>query len=234
MNGEQEKFYTGKEVKKLLRVSDTTLHRWVEEHKIRAIRTPAGQRRYYHSDIQNILDCNNNPPQKQRIAYCRVSSSKQMDDLERQQALFRQQFPHHELVTDVGSGINWKRKGLCSILERTMQGHISEVVVAHRDRLCRFSFELLEWIFSVNGVQLVVLDQEENKSTNTELADDILSIIHVYSCRQMGKRRYHNKMQKDSNLPHNGSKESLSSMDGNEEVCLQSGIGEYQEKQGTC
>lgn len=226
MNGDQEEFFTGKEVKKLLRVSDTTLHRWVEENKIRAIRTPAGQRRYYLSDIQHILNSNQNPPQKERIAYCRVSSSKQMDDLARQQALFRQQFPHHKLVTDVGSGINWKRKGLRSILEQAMQRNISEVVVAHRDRLCRFSFELLEWIFSYNGVKLVVLDQEENKSSDTELADDILSIIHVYSCRQMGRRRYNNKNKKDSDLSYDGTKEDISSLDGNEKICIQSSVGE--------
>ena len=217
---DRESFFTGKEVKKILRVSDTTLHRWVEEHKIRAIRTPAGQRRYYSSDIQNILNGDQNPSQKQKIAYCRVSSFKQMDDLERQQSLFRSQFPRHELVTDIGSGINWKRKGLRSILERAMQGHLSEVVVAHRDRLCRFSFELLEWIFSSNGVKLVVLDKEENQSTSSELADDILSIIHVYSCRQMGKRRYHRKMSKDQNLPINGTEESPSQLDGDKEIRL--------------
>lgn len=222
----EEKFCTGKEVKKILRVSDTTLHRWVEENKIRAIRTPAGQRRYYFSDIQVILNSHNHSPQKQKIAYCRVSSSKQMDDLERQQSFFRQQFPDHQLVTDVASGINWKRKGLRSILERAMQGHLSEVVVAHRDRLCRFSFELLEWIFSSNGVKLVVLDKEESQSTEYELANDILSIVHVYSCRQMGRRRYHNKMQKSQNIPDNESEESHPQMDGNEEICLQSGTGE--------
>lgn len=220
MNADQEQFHTGKEVKKILRVSDTTLHRWVEENKIRAIRTPAGQRRYYHSDIQNILNSNHHPTQKQKIAYCRVSSIKQVDDLERQQSVFRHQFPGHELVADVGSGINWKRKGLRSILERAMQGRLSEVVVAHRDRLCRFSFELLEWIFSSNGVKLVVLDKEENKSTDTELADDILSIIHVYSYRNMGRRRYHNKVQKDSDLPDDGTKEGSSSVDGDQEICL--------------
>jgi predicted site-specific integrase-resolvase len=219
----EERFCTGKQVKKILQVSDTTLHRWVEENKIRAIRTPSGQRRYYFSDIQLILDGNHHPSQKQKVVYCRVSSSKQLDDLERQKSLLQQQFPHHQLVADVASGLNWKRKGLRSILEQAMRGHLSEIVVAHRDRLCRFSFDLLEWIFSSNGVKLVVLDQEENQSTESELADDILSLVHVYSCRQMGKRRYHYKMQKNQDLPHNDSKESPPRVDGNEEVCVQSG-----------
>jgi putative resolvase len=81
-----------------------------------------------------------------------------------------------------------------------MSGDISEVVVAHRDRLCRFGFELIEWIFEINGVKLTILDQENNKSPDQELADDILSIIHVYSCRKMGKRRY--SMQKNKDIPN--------------------------------
>ena len=73
---------------------------------------------------------------KKKIAYCRVSSKKQADDLERQKNFFTTKFPDYELVTDIGSGINWKRKGLKTILESAMSGDISELVVAHRDRLC--------------------------------------------------------------------------------------------------
>jgi predicted site-specific integrase-resolvase len=83
-----------------------------------------------------------------------------MDDLERQKAFFRSKFRDHNLVADIGSGINWKRKGLKTILEQSMQGKISQIVVAHRDRLCRFAFELLESIFKINGVELLVLDEE--------------------------------------------------------------------------
>jgi predicted site-specific integrase-resolvase len=120
-----------------------------------------------------------------------------MDDLERQKAFFRSKFPDHDLVADIGSGINWKRKGLKTLLEQSMQGKISQVVVAHRDRLCRFAFELLESIFKINGVELLVLDEETHQSSQSELADDILSIIHIYSCRAMGKRRYDSKKNKD-------------------------------------
>ena len=75
-----------------------------------------------------------------------------------------------------------------------MLGNVSEVVVAHRDRLCRFAFELIEFILSKNGVKLIVLNSDSPESSiDKELSDDILSIIHVYSCRQMGRRRYANK-----------------------------------------
>ena len=181
-----------------------------------------GQRRYCVEDIQTILHGNSLAQQKQQICYCRVSSSKQMDDLERQKSFFRSKFPDHDLVTDIGSGINWKRKGLQTILERAMQGKISQVVIAHRDKLCRFAFELLEYIFKINGIELLVLDQETHQSSESELADDVLSIVHIYSCRAMGKRRYHNK--KDQDLSNPSTEEIIKTMDGDTQVRVQQGF----------
>ena len=101
------------------------------------------------------------------------------------------------MVSDIGSGINWKRKGLQTILERSMRGDIKEVVVAHRDRLCRFGYELIEFILDKSGVKLVVHNEENAKSESQELAEDIMSIVHVYSCRQMGKRRYQKNIRNE-------------------------------------
>ena len=97
-----------------------------------------------------------------------------MDDLERQKDFFRDKFTDFDLVTDIGSGINWKRKGLKTILEQSMSGDIEEIVVAHRDRLCRFSY----------GTKLIVLSGNDKKGemSDTKLTEDI--IIHVYSCRK--------------------------------------------------
>ncbi len=141
-----------------------------------------------------------------------------MDDLERQKSYFKSRYPNHKLITDIGSGLNWKRKGLKTILDLAMQGNIDEVVVSHRDRLCRFAFELLEWIFLRCEVQLVVLNSQTGQSSDSELADDILSIVHVYSCRQMGKRRYRSK--KNSVVSESETEESNEEMDGNEKICL--------------
>ena len=174
-----DEYVNTKKAKDILQITPKTLRIWDKEGKIRTIRTLSGQRRYNLTDIQNISGRNSLIKEKEKICYCRVSSPKQMDDLGRQTDLFKSKFPNHILVTDVGSGINWKRKGLKTILDRSMRGDISEVVVAHRDRLCRFAFELLEWIFNRNGVKIVVLDEENGKSTDKELSDDILSIIHV-------------------------------------------------------
>jgi len=186
----KEQYLSVKKTRQILGVTTITLRNWHKTNKIRAIRSPSGVRLYNKQDIQNIINLRESTCKKQKIVYCRVSSTKQKDDLDRQIYFFKQQYPNHTLVTDVGSGINWKRKGFTSILELAMQGKLSEVVVAHRDRLCRFAFELVQWILETNKVKLIILNETNGASTNSELAEDILSIIHVYSCRQMGKRRY--------------------------------------------
>ncbi len=149
-------------------------------------------------DKQNLLQltcCQDDPQEKvnDKIIYCRISSKKQSDDLERQIEYCRSKFPDHELLSDIASGINFKRKNLQAILERAMQGNLKEVVVAHKDRLCRFGFDLIESIFKLTNTKLIVLNQDNEctkPSTEQELAEDLLSIVHIYSCRQMGKRRY--------------------------------------------
>lgn len=220
----KDEYVTTKKAVGLLQVTPKTLRIWDKENKIRTIRTPSGIRRYNLEDIQNILNSNVSPKEKtkenkQKVCYARVSSQKQMDDLNRQKDFFRTQFPNHLLVTDVASGINWKRKGLQTLLEQSMSGNLSEIVVAHRDRLCRFAFELLEWIFNKNGVKLVVLNGNNEQSEDQELADDVLSIIHIYSCRKNGKRRY-KKNKEDTSVSNSGTKKDAQGMDGNKKICI--------------
>ncbi len=193
MDGE---YISIKESRKLLGVTTPTLRNWSKTGKIRFTETPTGRKLFNKQDIYGIA----NMPviqvkkEKRQIAYCRVSSKKQSDDLERQKEFFRCKYPEHELVEDIGSGINWNRKGLQTILEQSMSGDVKEIVVAHRDRLCRFAFELLEFIFKKCNVKPIILDTDDGKEgIDSELSDDIMSIIHVYSCRKMGKRRYSNK-----------------------------------------
>jgi predicted site-specific integrase-resolvase len=207
-----------KDTRKLLGVTTETLRKWANSGKIGFSETPTGRKLYYKQDVYNIINRTQiqKPKEKSKIAYCRVSSQKQKDDLERQKDFFRLKYPKHDLVTDIGSGINWNRKGLQTILEQSMLGNVSEVVVAHRDRLCRFAFELIEFILSKNGVKLIVLNSDSTESTiDKELSDDILSIIHVYSCRQMGRRRYSktDKNKKIENLSESVSEDETERVD---------------------
>ena len=101
-------------------------------------------------------------------------------------------YPTHEVITDIGSGLNFKRKGLLRMVDDVMRGTVKEIVVSHRDRLCRFAFELIEHLCRRNGTRLVVKDQEIH-SAEQELSEDLMAIVHVFSCRHHGMRRYQKK-----------------------------------------
>jgi len=182
-------YIDSREACEFFQVSISTLRKWDREGKIDTYRTPGKHRRYSTQLSTKISRNIVTDVQKQKICYCRVSSPHQKNDLQRQKEFLQSKYPDYRIVQDIGSGINWKRGGLKTILELAMQNKLETVVVAHKDRLCRFAFELVQWVLETNNVELVVLD-ESICSTEQELAEDLLSIIHVFSCRQIGKRRY--------------------------------------------
>jgi predicted site-specific integrase-resolvase len=142
-----------------------------------------------------ILPNVTNKREKENIIYIRVSSRKQSEDLKRQQDYLVDKFPGYRVVSDIGSGINFKRKGFLSILEQVKNGNVQQVVVATRDRLCRFGFELVEWFFETFDTKLLVLQSDNNEEDT--LSQDVLSIIQVFNCRNNGRRRYKsNSLQK--------------------------------------
>ena len=168
--------------RKYVDVSDHQLRWWAKTGKIDFITSPGGNR-LYKLDIDSIKDG------LQKIAYCRVSSAKQKPDLERQKDFMVERFPGFKIVSDVGSGINWKRPGLLAILDAALSGTLKELAVASRDRLCRFSFELIEHVLKKQGVKITVVDAAEAEEEQ-DLADDLLSIVQVFCCRRNGRRRY--------------------------------------------
>ncbi|AGE53675.1 resolvase [Acanthocystis turfacea Chlorella virus GM0701.1] len=182
-------YISGSKVKELLNVSDWTLRHWADTGKIKSIRTPGGQRRYDISTFRASKRDHEVEDNRKIICYARVSSRGQKDDLQRQIGFLERHCPEGIVITDIASGINWKRKGLASILELSVQGDIREVVVAARDRLCRFAFELLERMLALHDVRITVLDSE-GCSPEQELSDDLLGIVQIFCCRRNGKRRY--------------------------------------------
>ena len=206
MNG----FETPQKTADYFGVTLQVLRRWDKEGRIQCIRTgsgPAARRRY---DIKSFKGGNDTvlPLQRQeepttvlsgkeRYCYCRVSSRKQEDDLKRQITYLQSLYPTHTIVKEIASGLNFKRKGLLSILENASRDRVEEVIVAHKDRLCRFGFELIEWFFKLYGVKLIIL-KEDNLSPDQELSRDILNIIQVFACRANGKRKYTRKQEENS------------------------------------
>ncbi|SDX39342.1 Predicted site-specific integrase-resolvase [Allochromatium warmingii] len=145
-------YLPGRQAAKLLGVCQNTLRLYADSGKIVAIRTPSGQRRY---DVASFLKGN---MEHRVVCYCRVSSPSQRDDLQRQISYLLERYPEAEVIKDVGSALNYKRKGLKSLLGRVLRGEKLKIVVAHRDRLARCGFELIEWIIDELGSEIVVLD----------------------------------------------------------------------------
>jgi predicted site-specific integrase-resolvase len=175
---------------------EKTLRLYADTGRIKCVKR--GKHRYFDSD--EFTSPNRSWGETPIICYCRVSSQKQHDDLLRQVASLRSQFPSAQIIQDVGSGLNFKRKGLQTILQRCLQGDKFTLVVAHRDRLCRFGFELIEFLINQNGGEIMVLNKPNDASPHSELVDDILAIIHVFSCRINGLRKYSDKIKEDKDL----------------------------------
>ena len=183
-----------REASRILGVHPQTLRKWAREGRIDYIRTEGNQRRY---DVDSYIG---NSAPAHTICYYRVSSKKQSADLDRQVAFMRERYPDAEIVSDVGTGLNFKRKGLLAILERLHQGGKLRVVVAYRDRLARFGTELIETLLERNGGELVVLNQRD-LSPEEELTTDLLAILTVFGARVNGLRRYHKEIKEDTTLP---------------------------------
>ena len=169
------------------KVSYETLRLWANQNQIKYQTTKGGHRRYY------IPEQNDN--KRRSIIYARVSSYKQSEDLSRQIEKLKSKYPNHEVIQDIGSGINFKRKGLETLLESIFNYEIKEVVVASTDRLTRFGIDLFKFIFKKYQCKLKILSDKENDPIKT-LSDDIISIITVFSSRYYGQRSHQNKKSK--------------------------------------
>ncbi len=187
------KLLPSREASKALGLHANTLRKYADEGKINYIRNEAGQRRY---DVDGYIGVNKN---SEIVCYCRVSSYKQKDDLERQVTYMLSKYPNAEIIKDIGSGINYKRKGLNKILARLMSGEKLTLVVAYKDRLARFGTELIQFLVNTNGGKLVVLNEVKH-SPEEELTSDLLNILHVFSCRMHGLRKYSSKIKKDTDI----------------------------------
>lgn len=213
-----KQFLRPEEVCKYLHITGPNLALWARKGKINSVRTSGGHRRYPIEEITRLTGTTpTNTKKRDKVCYCRVSTRSQKEDLERQVEFFRLKYPNHQIIRDIGSGINFKRKGFLSILDRAIRGDIEEVVVTHKDRLCRFGFELIERIIStVSNGKIVVLDKTET-SPEKELVNDLLSIITVFSSRLYGLRS-HSLKKKIRDTAKNTENETFSDSGGEEDA----------------
>jgi putative resolvase len=179
-------YHSTKEVCSILGVCKKTLHNWAEEGKIDFIRTDGGWRKY---NLDKYLK-DNNLHKKVKVCYCRVSSYDQKEDLVRQVTYLTEKYPEHELIKDIGSGINFKRKGLLKLIDLVVENKLDEIVVTYKDRLCRIGFELLEHIFKTYSNTTIIIENLEFKPPEQEITEDLIEITTVYSSKLYGSRSY--------------------------------------------
>lgn len=179
---------------KLIGVTTVTLRNWHKSGELIPVKVTEGGSRYYSeeqflrwSNKQDKGDCRN----KLVIGYCRVSSKKQKDDLDRQvenmKMFLMAKGEAFKIITDIGSGINYNKSGLNEIIDLIVKKQISKIVVLYKDRLLRFGFELIENICHKFGVEIVIIDSTE-KTEEQELVEDMIQIVTVFSAKLQGKR----------------------------------------------
>ena len=183
------------EAAKLLGTTPVTLRHWEKTGELVPARKTKGGTRYY--DVAELKGLDNQAAPT--IGYCRVSSSDQKADLQRQQELVEAYCAakgwRTEIITDLGSGMNYRKKGLNKLLELIMQRKIRRLVLTHKDRLLRFGAELVFAMCEVQNIEIVIIHQGEQPTFEQELAQDVLEIITVFSARLYGSRsKKHKKM----------------------------------------
>ncbi len=187
------KYYSTKSVAQMLGVTSQTLRNWDREGKLKPAYIKSNGYRYYSED--SILSYTQERKTKKNlnvIGYARVSSKEQADDLERQvnnlKTYLDSKYNDSEIITDIGSGINYTKPGLKKLIEKINRKEVDLIVVLYKDRLLRFGFELVEYFAELNNVKIEVLDKID-KNQDQELVEDLVQIVTVLSCKIQGKRK---------------------------------------------
>lgn len=191
MNNIRKNFIPASIVKRYFNCSNSSLINWASQGKIKFIKSPGGKRFYLFEDIIKISGISIEMENRKTICYARVSSSKQKEDLKRQVSLLKDIYPNEEIITDIGSGLNYNRRGLQNLLKRISNKEIDRVIVTYKDRLCRYGIELIEWIFNYFNVELKILSKNNELLEDPSISDfsrDILDICNYFVAKYNGKK----------------------------------------------
>ena len=201
--------YVGsKEASRVLGVHQRTLYIWEDKKLIDTIRTPSGKRMYnvnkYINNNKDNLKINDNNDNdiininnRHNICYIRVSSISQKDDLERQRQVMLKKYPRYEIIEDIGSGLNLNKRGIKKIIKLGIEGKINELVIAYKDRLTRFGYELIEEIIKeYSKGKIIVINETKKLKPEEELVSDVMALMNVYVAKMNGLRKYKKLLNK--------------------------------------
>lgn len=197
-----EKHYSISEFSELSGISKSTLRRYDNDNTFKpAFTSKGGHRRYTETQLFEITQKKRKAINKINIGYVRVSSKKQVDDLERQYNLMENYLiskgESFQIIKSVGSGVNYNNQSLNELIDLVISGKVNKVFIMYKDRLVRFGFELLENLFKRYGVDIEIINHQNN-TTEEELVTDLIQIITVFSTKLKGKRKYNlNKFKKE-------------------------------------
>jgi predicted site-specific integrase-resolvase len=186
-----KKSYSPHEFGQLIARSTRTLQEWDRKGILKAYRTPTNRRYYTHEQYVQIAG---GGLQRHIVVYSRVSSAAQKEDLARQQAALRAYCLQHGKVVeawlqDIGSGLNYERKQFVRLMDMVEAGEVGEIIIAHTDRLVRFGYEWFEGFCARHNCMITVMNANR-LSPEEEVTQDLLSIIHRFSSRLYGLRKY--------------------------------------------
>lgn len=196
--------YKPNEFAELLNVSVRTLQRWDNEGKLKAFRTPTNRRYYTYEQYLEYKGIAKSEIKRKNIIYTRVSTSNQKDDLKNQINFLRQYTNSSgiiidEVIEDYESGLNYNRKKWNKLIDECMLNEIDTIYITHKDRFIRFGYSWFERFLNKFNVKIIVVNNED-LSPQEELVQDIVSILHVFSCRIYGMRKYKKKIEGDEDI----------------------------------
>ena len=196
--------YKPKDFAELLGVSVKTLQRWDRDGILKANRSPTDRRYYTYDQYLQFKGIQTENDIRDTVIYARVSTRNQKDDLQNQ-VEFLKQFCNakgiivNQCIEDFGSGLNYNRKKWNKLLDEVMENKIKTIVISNKDRFIRFGYDWFEKFCEKFNTKIIIVNNE-TLSPNEELVQDIISILHVFSCRLYGLRKYKNQIEEDEEI----------------------------------
>ena len=196
--------YKPKDFAELLGVSVKTLQRWDRDGILKANRSPTDRRYYTYDQYLQFKGIQTENDIRDTVIYARVSTRNQKDDLQNQ-VEFLKQFCNakgiivNQCIEDFGSGLNYNRKKWNKLLDEVMENKIKIIVISNKDRFIRFGYDWFEKFCEKFNTKIIIVNNE-TLSPNEELVQDIISILHVFSCRLYGLRKYKNQIKEDEEI----------------------------------